>query len=224
MKKATTILALLLCVVLLIGASVAGTLAFLTSRSTVTNTFTVGKVNLGDDGEAGLDEAKVNEYGEKLNASDGVWKEGETLAARVTSNEYKLIPGHTYTKDPTVHVGANSEACWLFVKVDNGIAAIEAATTTGADPYTKIAEQITGTQYGWTKLDGEENIYYKEAAKTGDDGVDYPVFGNFRLATNADVSGYANANITVTAYAIQKDGLTVTDAWDALEAAYPSNP
>ena len=210
MKKAKKIVALLLCAVLLIGASVAGTLAFLTSKATVTNSFTVGKVVLGEDGKAGLDEAKVDEYGVAV-----------TPAERVTENTYKLIPGHTYTKDPTVHVGANSEACWLFVKVENGIANIEAATTTGEDPYTSIADQIVAN--GWKKLDGETNIYYKEAAKTGDTGADYVVFGNFRLATDAAVANYASAKITVTAYAIQKDGLTVTEAWAALEEAYPEN-
>lgn len=210
MKKAKKIVALLLCAVLLIGASVAGTLAFLTSKATVTNSFTVGKVVLGEDGKAGLDEAKVDEYGV-----------ADSSAARVTENTYKLIPGHTYTKDPTVHVGANSEACWLFVKVENGIADIEAATTTGEGAYTKIAEQVTAN--GWTKLDGKTNIYYKEAAKTGDTGADYVVFGNFKLAANAEVSNYASAKITVTAYAIQKDGLTVTEAWTALEEAYPGN-
>lgn len=104
MKKAKKIVALLLCAVLLIGASVAGTLAFLTSKATVTNSFTVGKVVLGEDGKAGLDEAKVDEYGVAV-----------TPATRVTENTYKLIPGHTYTKDPTVHVGANSEACAPWV-------------------------------------------------------------------------------------------------------------
>ena len=210
MKKAKKIVALLLCAVLLIGASVAGTLAFLTSKATVTNSFTVGKVVLGEDGKAGLDEAKVDEYGVAVNP-----------ASRVTENTYKLIPGHTYTKDPTVHVGANSEACWLFVKVENGIANIEAATATGEDPYTKIAEQVTAN--GWTLVGGETNIYYKEAARTGDTGADYIVFGNFRLATNAAVSDYASAKITVTAYAIQKDGLTVDEAWTALKEAYPAN-
>jgi len=220
MKKVKKVVALLLCAVLLMGATVAGTLAYLTSKATVTNSFTVGKVVLGEDGKAGLDEAKVNEYGEPVDVDNKV----VTLenAPRTTANTYKLIPGHTYTKDPTIHVGANSEACYLFVKVENGIAGIEADAVTGGDSYTKIADQIT-TINGWTKLDGEGNIYYKEAAKTGDNGADYVVFGNFRLAKNADVSSYASEKITVTAYAIQKDGLTAAEAWDALKEAYPSS-
>ena len=70
MKKAKKVLVLLLCAVLLISASVAGTLAFLTSKATVTNTFTVGKVNLGEDGKAGLDETKVDEYGVDISKAE----------------------------------------------------------------------------------------------------------------------------------------------------------
>lgn len=208
MKNAKKILVLLLCAVLLVGASVAGTLAYLTSQATVTNSFTVGKVVLGGDAQAGLDEAKVDEYGVAVSPAE-----------RVIINTYKLIPGHTYTKDPTVHVGANSEACWLFVKIDNGIANIEADTATGEDPYTKIAEQVTAN--GWALLAGETNIYYKAAAKTDETGDDYIVFKEFRLATDADVASYADKNIVVTAFAIQKDGLTETEAWGVLKTEYP---
>lgn len=213
MKKAKKIVALLLCAVLLIGASVAGTLAYLTAKTSVTNTFIVGSVSF--DATNALDEAIVDEY--------GVVVTGNGAGRTTNGNRYKLIPGRTYTKDPIIHVGANSEACWLFVKVENGIADIEADATTGDDPYTKIAEQITSTQYGWTKLDGEDNIYYKEASATGASSVDYPVFGEFRLKDNATVADYANAKIIVTAYAIQKDGLSVTEAWAALKEAYPDN-
>lgn len=209
MKKAK-IIALLLCVLLVMGAAVAGTLAYLTSKATVTNSFTVGKVVLGGDGKAGLDETKVDEYGDAVDP-----------ASRVTENTYKLIPGHTYTKDPIVHVGADSEACWLFVKIDNGIAEIEAANAGGEKPYTKISGQIKAN--GWTLLDGKSNIYYKEAPRTGDDGADYAVFEKFRLSTDADVSRYGSARITVTAFAIQKDGLEAAEAWSALEEAYPAN-
>lgn len=211
MKMAKKIVALLLCALLLVGASVAGTLAYLTSKAEVKNTFTVGQVVLGDDDTNGLDEADVDEYGRKLNNRGAVWKEGDTLATRVVENEYKLIPGHSYTKDPTVHVGANSEACYLFVEVENGIAAIEAGT--------KIEAQILAN--GWIHY--KDNIYYQEAEATGDEGADFPVFGSFKLADNADVASYADKNITVTAYAIQKDGMDdENEAWAALEAAYPN--
>ena len=185
MKKS---IALVMMAVLLVAASVMGTLAYLTSKDSVTNTFTVGKVKIT------LDEAKVNEY--------GVADEG---ADRVRENKYKLIPGHAYTKDPTVHFAAGSEASWLFVRVENGIADIEADT--------KIAAQITTN--GWTALDGVTGVYYmKVDANAGTTAVDYAVFASFKLTDDANVENYATANVTVTAYAIQADGFTdVAAAW-----------
>lgn len=100
MKTKSKALLLTLCAVLLVAASVLGTMAYLTSTDTVTNTFTVGKV------EIKLDEAKVN--------ADGIPVEG---ADRVTANSYKLMPGTTYTKDPTVTVKAGSEESYVRMKV-----------------------------------------------------------------------------------------------------------
>ena len=100
MKTKSKALLLTLCAVLLIAASVLGTMAYLTSTDTVTNTFTVGKV------EIKLDEAKVN--------ADGIPVEG---ADRVQANSYKLMPGNTYTKDPTVTVKAGSEESYVRMKV-----------------------------------------------------------------------------------------------------------
>lgn len=100
MKTKSKALLLTLCAVLLVAASVLGTMAYLTSTDTVTNTFTIGKV------EIKLDEAKVN--------ADGIPVEG---AARVQANSYKLMPGTTYTKDPTVTVKAGSEESYVRMKV-----------------------------------------------------------------------------------------------------------
>ena len=100
MKTRSKALLLTLCAVLLVTASVLGTLAFLTSTDEVKNTFTVGSVNIT------LDEAKVK--------TDGTPVEG---AARVKANEYHLLPGHTYTKDPTVTVKDGSESAYVRLKV-----------------------------------------------------------------------------------------------------------
>ena len=100
MKTKSKALLLTLCAVLLIAASVLGTMAYLTSTAKVENTFTIGKV------EIKLDEAKVN--------ANGIPEEG---AARVTRNSYKLMPGTTYTKDPTVTVLEGSEESYVRMKV-----------------------------------------------------------------------------------------------------------
>ena len=190
-KKLMTVLAL----VLVIALSVAGTYAYLTSQDTVTNTFTVGKVAIT------LDEAKVDVDGNLVANADPV-----------KGNAYKLVPGHEYIKNPTAHFKAESEASYLFVKVENGISAIEAADN------NTIADQIKAN--GWTALDGVANVYYKQVdANTGADAIDYPVFGSFKIADNANTAAYGTAQIVVTAYAIQADGMTsATDAWTKLAA------
>lgn len=185
MKTKTKALALILSAVLLVVTTVFTTMAFLTSKDSVTNTFTVGKV------EISLDEAPVDLYGETVEGN------------RVKTNEYKLIPGHEYTKDPTVHVANGSEDCWLFVKVENGLVNAEAAEN-------KIADQMTGK--GWTLVTGTTDIYsYREKVSAGENVV---VFETFTVAGTAEVADYEDAEIVITAYAIQADGFdTAADAW-----------
>lgn len=193
MRTKTKALALALCAVLLVVTTVFVTMAYLTSTTdVVTNTFTVGKVTIT------LDEAKVDEYGKEVEGED-----------RVDANTYKLIPGHTYTKDPTVHVTEGSENCWLFVKVENGLEDIIDAETIG----TQMSKN------GWSLVDGETNIYaYSEIATA--ETRDYKVFNNFKIKGEAAVDSYNNKNITIQAYAIQADGFaTAADAWTAA----PSN-
>lgn len=203
MKKAKKVLLLALCAVLLVGATIAGTVAYLTSTTTeVKNTFTAGNVKIT------LDEAKVDAYGVK---------DGDT---RVTENTYKLIPGHTYTKDPTIHIKGGSEACYLFVKVTNGLAAVEGTN--------KIHDQIIAN--GWKVVDATNGIYGKETpldarAVATDSYLDVAVFGTLNIATNADVGTYASETVTVQACAIQADGFAdMNAAWTTgLSATFPTN-
>ena len=184
MKSKKKVFMTVLCAAALVVASVLGTMAFLTSKDKVNNTFTVGNVAIT------LDEAKVTDAGNPVEGAD-----------RVKANIYKLIPGHEYTKDPTVHVTANSEDSWVFIKVEDGLAAIEDDTT--------VADQITGN--GWTALDGVAGVYYKEYSSSTA-ATDLVVFETFKVKGDSDVAQYANAKIDVTAYAIQKDGFTTPAA------------
>lgn len=88
------------CAVALVAISVGATLAYLTDNAAVTNTFTVGQVGIS------LSETKVDENGKAIEN-----------AARVTSNEYHLVPGQTYTKDPTVTLDAKSESSYIRMLV-----------------------------------------------------------------------------------------------------------
>ena len=189
MKTKSKALLLALCAVLLVAASVLGTMAYLTSQAEVTNTFTVGSVSIT------LDEAPVDANGEA------------TTGDRVTANSYKLMPGHEYDKDPTIHVAANSEDCWLFVQITDEIAAIQDADTIA----TQLAEN------GWTLVSGTTNVYaHEDIANAGDDVV---VFETFKIkgdVENDALAAYAGKTIKVIAYAVQADGFdTAAAAWTA---------
>lgn len=109
-KTKTKALLMSLCAVLLVAASVLGTMAYLTDSKDVKNTFTVGNVAIT------LDEAKVDDNG---NAIDKQGKQVTNLAdaERVPGNAYKLLPGHTYVKDPTVTVLKPSVESYVRMKV-----------------------------------------------------------------------------------------------------------
>ena len=192
MKKFVKPLVIAICAVLLVAGSVAGTLAYLTATSeAVTNTFTVGNITIA------LDEAQVDVYGEEV-APD----------SRVKDNSYKLVPGRTYKKDPTIHVTKGSEACYLFVKIENNIA--DVVTT------DSVAAQLTNNR--WTLLTG--NVYYYENvvdASTAEADVDVAVFESFAVDAEAESADIADCNgktIVVTAYAVQSHGFDdATDAW-----------
>ena len=185
MKKMHKALLLILCAVLLVAASVMGTLAYLThTTETVTNTFTIGKVGIT------LDETDVDVYGVK---------DGDT---RVTKNTYKLIPGREYVKDPIIHVDADSENCWVFIKMNNGLGEAAAITIDTAN-WTLLESTADGAVYAYnTQMAAGEST----AA----------LFSNFTFASDADPETYDGKTITLIGYAVQADGFdTAAEAWDA---------
>lgn len=184
MKKTSKALILVLCAVVLISVTVLGTMAYLTDNAKVENTFTVGKVAIT------MVESKVDKYGVKLTGAD---------AGTTTANQYKLLPGKTYVKDPTITVASDSENCWLFVKIENGLGANGTINGLAVNGWT----QITGTDY-WK---------YKETVAAN---ATVKVFDTFTFG-NADPAEYENKNITITAYAIQAEGFASAElAWTAL--------
>ncbi len=138
-----------------------------------------------------------------------------------TGNTYKMIPGLTIAKDPFVQVLKDSEACYVFVKVDK---------SENFDTYmTAVID--TGTDK-WTKLDGYDNVYYRQVEATGDDASE-----KFYLLENNQVSVKETVTkeqmdvltestyptLTFTAYAVQLYGdgnhtiMDVLDAWDLVK-------
>ena len=170
----------MLALVLVIGCAVGGTVAWLvSSTNAVVNTFTYGDINI------------------------------ELTETKPENRQAKIIPGVDIEKDPKVTVKANSEACWLFVKVE------EAGTfVTGKVTYS-IAT-------GWTQGDGTKipaNVYYREVdAATTDQ--EFNVLKDNKVTvsenlTKEDIKDIATQpKLTFTAYAVQKDGIADVDtAW-----------
>ena len=188
MKTVRKSLILAACAIMLVCATIAGTLAYLTATDSVKNTFTVGNVAITMD-ETDVDDSTPNED-------------------RDTENKYKLLPGQTYTKDPIIHVSATSEDCYVFVKVTNDISAVEAAGD------STIAKQLE--ENGWKTVPNESNVYYKEDAVEANANVD--VFDSFTVsdsATNEQLKAIDGKTIEVTAYAVQATFDTAVEAWDA---------
>ena len=210
-KKLMTVLAL----VLVIAMSVAGTYAYLTSTDTVKNTFTVGNVAIT------LDEAKANPDG-SLAAGDD----------RVKANSYKLLPGHTYNKDPMVTVKAGSESSYVKMTVTFTKAAeLDAIfAPTGAD-MTSIFNGYNSANwiYKGNTEDTANNtrtyeFWYKDTveALNADVALD-ALFDSITVPggiKNDQLKTIEGMTITVNAYAIQADGFSTADAaWEAYSKA-----
>ena len=206
MKKMYKAMALVLCAILLVVGSVMGTLAYLKSQTaTISNVMTVGKVDIT------LSESVVNEYGVATSDKIVATKDGVLGGP----NSYKLIPGRTYTKDPIVTLKAGSEACYLFVKVTDGIVNIEKSEPASGSQAAvlNIAEQMT--KNGWTQMNGTD-VWYKHIAQVTSVDTPHQVFASFTIKGDAAVANYSNATIDITAYAVQAEGFdNAKAAWDA---------
>lgn len=211
MKKFKALL-VVACALLLVAASVFGTMAYLTSTDTVTNTFTVGKVKIT------LDEAKVNPDGTAV-----------TPAERVKGNSYKLLPGHTYTKDPTLTVKDGSEDAYVRLLVTiNEASTLKEVFGTNFLPQNYVDN--TWNAQTWpcvkTTVNNDDTVTYefryKEIVKANaaDQKLD-ALFKSFTVpgTVNGDqLAKLENLKIEVIGEAIQADGFDKADAaWAAFD-------
>ena len=196
MKKKT--IALLMAVVMLFGVAVGGTIAWLTATSEdVVNTFVVGNIQIK------LDEAPVDENGKA------------TSSSRVQGNTYDLIPGSEYDKDPKVTVIADSESCYVFVKVieeNNSVPTIEFNIDT------------TNWIYAGTDTAGNKIYRYKDVVPNNktENFVTPSVILNSKITIDDDLTAqtmnptsgtYAVPKLTFKACAVQSANLTPESAY-----------
>lgn len=226
MKSAKKILVLLLCAVLLVGASVAGTVAYLTSQGTVVNTFTVGQVAI-----------ELHETGE------------ETRENGTVGLDLHLLPGIPVDKDPTVTVKKGSEDSYVRVNVkvsdvEKLKAAFAGLTYTGVHgenlPYVTdgmfnlhlIIEGWKAEDWAFESYDNGvyEFRYVGELAEDGvvpkNEAADTMLPALFTKVvlptdmTNELIKNLENVTITVTADAIQADGFAANGEKTAADVAW----
>lgn len=179
----------ILATVLVCCCAVGGTLAWLMDKTeTITNTFTVGNVDI------------------ELTETKGTTTDNKAFS-------YKMVPGNTIEKDPTITVESGSEECYVFVKVE-----VKNNTFTDASEYLTVEMAD-----GWTVLSGDL-YYYNTAVNALDAAQTIHVLKNDQVKVNDSVTkammdAIGNDNkptIVVTAYAVQVEaGADATAAWNA---------
>lgn len=135
-----------------------------------------------------------------------------------TGTSYKIIPGTDITKNPKVTVKGGSEACWLFVKVE--------------ESGTFVADKVTyAIDKDWTALEGEKGVYYRKVAAVTAD-TDFSVLEGNKITvkdtlTKGDIKDIAatNPTLTFTAYAVQQENIPdAATAWKAANPTTTTNP
>ena len=214
MKGKINALLLSLCIVLLMVATIVGTVAYLTDTEEVVNTFTVGKVNIT------LDEADVDENGKVIEGNH-----------RVKENRYHLVPGRKYVKDPTITVVKGSEKSYVRMLV---------TINEASDLKAVFGDNFLPQNYaqGWdsevwncvsTTVNNDDTVTYEfryhttvDASDSDKDIVLQPLFTSIAVPgelDGAELEAIKDLKITVIGNAIQETGFkTVDDAWVAFEA------
>lgn len=211
-------LILILSIVLALSASTLGTLAYLTDEDSAVNTLTVGNVQIT------VDETAVNTSGEAI--------QGEP---RRQANHYHLIPGVSYTKDPTLTVVKGSSQAYvrMLVKLDK-YSDIKKIASLGGDAFA-LENLVDGINSSLWKLQANPTIdeqndtitfeyrYYQafDASDQDEDVELEALFNQFIIpsaVTNDELQAIDGMQITVYGHAIQAAGFSgESAAWDAFD-------
>ncbi len=195
---ATKGMVMILALMLVVGLSVGGTLAWLTATApTVTNTFTVGDINI---------DLWENDFVLSTNTLD--------TSKKVTAEtEYKVVPGGTSPKNPTLTVKAKSENCYVYVTVENNMKIGDAtvATVDVQNTWTQVATNANKTLYRYNSI-----VNYAE------NDQDLAVFTQVTYSgaeiTKANISQLSGETIVINGYAHQSDNTDQATADAAAKA------
>lgn len=191
-KKFIAILSVfvMLALTMVVGCAVDGTVAWLVSESeSSVSTFTLGDINI------------------------------KLTKAESESQSLKIIPGVDIRRSLKVTVEPNSEACWLFVKVEE----TNWPDLKKTDGTTRKVSYSVNVPNDWKALEGNPGVYYREvSAEDAQRGDAYDVNCNVtvsQMLTKAEVNSIAagtQPQLSFTAYAVQRLGIDdAAAAWAA---------
>lgn len=127
------------------------------------------------------------------------------IELKETTSDYKMVPGNTIAKDPKVTVKANSEDCYLFVKVTKSGNFDQFLTYAMAD--------------GWTQYEGTTDVWYR-TVPASNANQEFEVLKDSKVTVKGTVtkemmtsSDFTNPTLTFKAAAVQTANLTLAQAY-----------
>ena len=143
---------------------------------------------------------------------------GIEIGLTETLRDYKMVPGFTIDKDPTVTVEADSEDCYLFVKLEKSANFDDFLTYDMSE--------------GWTSLTGVDGVFY-QVVEDSTIAQEFKVLKNNQVKVKETVTEEQLAaldeestypTLTITAYASQQyktnnETFSAADAWKIVSDA-----
>lgn len=237
MKKKITAVALI--VALLAIALIGGTMAYFTDTKDVTNTFTAGNVKIT------LDEAKVTKNADGDLVAD---RDNRTSETEKTQS-YKLFPGMTVFKDPTITVAADSEDAWIGAKITikgdlHSLYGVAGYDNLDISKFVSggLTAQDAEQEFNWNGLSmvyktSDLVIYQDASGKANNTWVMYVFMNNIKKANDTmvlfdtitvnaefdkdEMAKLNGATVEVKAFATQANGFK--DCFTAMTTAFPSD-
>ena len=189
----TKAMSLILAIVLVVGVSVGGTLAWLTAQTTaVENTFTVGNITI-----------TLAETFNTDSNDDG------------TPDKWvgKVVPGGTHPKDPKITVELGSEKCYVYALVTN-------TCKIGGD--VVITPNIDTAKWTPVGTSGDKILYrYADIVDASAADQPLPVFTEVAYSETileSNISSLSSTSITIQGYAHQSDNTDQNTADAAAKA------
>ena len=147
-----------------------------------------------------------------------------------TGADYKMVPGATIAKNPTVTVTAGSEACYVFVQITENLGA-----WANVESHKAFSELLKYTvDSAWTALPNVSGVYYMLVAANENADQEFHVLADDEIVVsgvnvtkeymdklykdNGDLVDNL-PTLSFTAYAIQSANLPGTGANDAATPA-----